>query len=255
MKVNRLAAILVLLFCTSQVGAGARVEAGAQVGAGAHVQPIIDIVIDAGHGGVDGGTSYQDIYEKDINLQVGKLLYQSLKEKGYRVVLNRTEDYALSDENRWLRNPSRHLRDLAQRKHLAIALVPQMMISLHVNWSSSSAQRGPIVLYQQNDQSYFLASLLQHSLNHLYKTNGRPIKGKTYYVLKHTVCPTVIVEMGFISNTNDRYRLTNADKQKEIAEAIARAAEEYLLLVGEINERKQGRWDVKKQKEEQRPWG
>lgn len=237
MKVIRLAVILFLLSITS------RAEA---IG---HIKPIIDIVIDAGHGGVDGGTSYHNLYEKDVNLQVAKLLYQSLQQKGYRVVLNRTEDYALSDENRWLRNPSRHLRDLAQRKHLALELSPQMMISLHVNWSSYTGRRGPVVLYQKNDQSYFLASLLQHSLNELYRTREVPIKGNSYYVLKHSACPTVIVEMGFISNQDDRYRLTNPAKQKEIADTIAQAADEYMLLVGEINERTARQSAENKQKE------
>jgi N-acetylmuramoyl-L-alanine amidase len=207
------------------------------------IHPILDVLIDVGHGGIDGGTSYENLLEKEINLQIAQLLYQRLAEKGYVIALNRTNDYALSDDNRWLQNPSRHLRDLAQRKHLAMELRPQAMISLHVNWSRDARKSGPLVLYQKNNQSYFLAELMQNALNRLYQTKGIPVKGKTYYVLNHSACPTVIVEMGFISNQNDRQMLTEAARQKQIAETIAAAVDEYFFLLGHINGRKQTQAD------------
>lgn len=199
------------------------------------IQPILDVLIDVGHGGVDSGTSHENLLEKEINLQMAHILYQRLSEKGYRVGVNRTNDYALSDENRWLQNPSRHLRDLAQRKHLAIELRPQAMISLHVNWSGDPRRRGPVVLYQKNNQSYFLAYVMQNALNKLYQMNHIPVMGRTYYVLNHSACPTVIVEMGFVSNQKDRQMLTSPAKQQQLAEAIAAAIDEYFFLLGNIN--------------------
>lgn len=194
----------------------------------------IHILIDVGHGGVDAGTSHGDLLEKDINLQVGKLLYRQLSKAGYRVAMNREVDIALSDDNRWLNNRSRHLRDLAQRRNLAKEIVPQMMVSLHVNWSSDSRRRGPVVLYQSNEQSYMLAQLLQHSLNHLAGTDDKPVKGKTYYMLRHDYCPSVIVEMGFISNVTDSALLTNQGNQEKIAQAIKEAVSEYVILTGDL---------------------
>ncbi|QRG68970.1 N-acetylmuramoyl-L-alanine amidase family protein [Brevibacillus choshinensis] len=194
----------------------------------------INILIDVGHGGVDSGTSFGELHEKNINLQVAKRLYQQLTDAGYRVALNRQEDIALSEENRWLNTRSRHLRDLAQRKNLAKELAPQMMISLHVNWSKDSRRRGPVVLYQSNEQSYMLAQLLQDSLNRLENTHEKPIKGGTYYVLKHSYCPTVIVEMGFISNAGDRSMLTDPRGQEKIAQAIKIAVSEYATLTGNL---------------------
>ncbi len=204
-------------------------------GAAGFVTPPVDIMIDAGHGGIDGGSSHGDLLEKHINLQVAKELYRQLSKFGYRVILNRTGDYALSDENKWLRNPSRHLRDLAQRKHLAVELPPQILISLHMNWSAQATRRGSIVLYQKNNQSYMLASILQHSLNQFNNTSTAPVKGASYYLLKHDVCPTVIVEMGYISNARDRARLTSPEGQSQLARVVCEAVNEYLLLTGRLN--------------------
>lgn len=194
----------------------------------------IQILIDVGHGGVDSGTSYGEIYEKDINLQVAKRLYRQLTEDGFKAAMNRQEDIALSDDNRWLNNRSRHIRDLAQRRNLVKEIVPQMMVSLHVNWSNDSRRRGPVVLYQSNEQSYMLAQLLQSSLNRLAGTDGKPVKGKTYYMLRHDYCPSVIVEMGFISNAADRALLTNPTAQEKIAQAIKEAVSEYVILTGDL---------------------
>lgn len=194
----------------------------------------IQILIDVGHGGVDSGTTYGSMKEKDINLQVAKELYRQLTEAGFRTALNRSEDIALSDDNRWLNTRSRHLRDLAQRRNLAEVIDPQMMLSLHVNWSADSKRRGPLVLYQSNEQSYMLAQLLQNSLNRLAGTKHKPLKGRTYYMLRHDACPSVIIEMGFISNARDRAQMTNPDGQKKIAQAILEAVSEYVTLTGEM---------------------
>ncbi|TKI56809.1 N-acetylmuramoyl-L-alanine amidase [Brevibacillus antibioticus] len=192
------------------------------------------ILIDVGHGGVDSGTSYGGLYEKDINLQIAKQLYQQLTTAGYTVALNRNKDIALSDENRWLDNRSRHIRDLAQRKNLAKEIGPQMLLSLHVNWASNARRRGAILLYQDTEQSYMLAELLQNSLNKLTGTNNQPVKGKTYYMLRHNYCPSVIVEMGFISNAQDREMLTNPKAQEKIAQAITEAVSEYVKRSGNL---------------------
>ncbi|HZG17407.1 MAG TPA: N-acetylmuramoyl-L-alanine amidase [Candidatus Bathyarchaeia archaeon] len=194
----------------------------------------IHVIIDAGHGGVDGGASYQNLLEKEINLQIAKLLYTKLNQQGYQVVLNRSGDYALSEENNWLNSFSRHLRDLAQRKHLAAELQAEMMVSIHANWASNPTKRGPLVLYQKNNQSFMLADMIQHSLNHVYKVKEEPIQGGRYYLLKQSLCPTVIVEIGYLSNAQDRQWMTNPKQQAILADAIATAISEYFILVGEM---------------------
>jgi N-acetylmuramoyl-L-alanine amidase len=188
----------------------------------------VDVLLDVGHGGIDGGTSYQGILEKDINLAVARMLYQQLSKRGYHVVLNRTKDYALSDDNEWLSSSSRHRRDLAQRLHLGKTMQPQIMVSLHVNWSTNTNRRGGIVIY--NDQARLLAAHIQKELNSMYHTRREEVRGKTFYLLNHADWPAVIVEMGFLSNPQDRETLTNRKTQETIVQAISDAIDAYFIL-------------------------
>lgn len=188
----------------------------------------VDVLIDVGHGGIDSGTLYGELYEKDINLEMARLTYDVLRQKGYNVLINRVEDYALSGENRWFRSSSRHLKDLAQRSHLANEIRPKVVISLHVNWAARTGKRGPVVLHQKSEASKQLANCLQTSLNQLYGTNEKIVYGKTFYLLKHIHVPAVILEMGFISNPSDREQMTQPKKQQQLAETIAKGVIAYL---------------------------
>lgn len=203
----------------------------------------IHFVIDAGHGGIDGGTSYESIYEKHINLEIAKKIYSVLTNEGFSVILNRTGDYALSDDNEWSSTHSRHKRDLAQRRGLISQIDPQVMVSLHVNWAKNKNTRGGLVLYQKNNQSFLLSDILQHHLNELYHTKEEPRAGGTYYLLRHSICPTVIIEMGFLSNELDREQLTVPEKQDELVKAICSALHEYRFIVADMenNEQKNNR--------------
>lgn len=199
-------------------------------------EPIVycDIIIDAGHGGVDSGTSHNELLEKQINLDIAQKLYQQLNKRHYEVILNRTGDYALSDDNHWLNSRSRHRKDLAQRKELSEQVPSRILISLHVNWSKKPSVSGPLVLFQRKSPSYFLARQIQTSLNDYYGTPDHlPRVGRTYYLLNQTHIPAVIVEMGFISNPDDRRRLTSKKGQEQIARHIAAAVEDYFLLFKE----------------------
>ncbi|WP_249435869.1 N-acetylmuramoyl-L-alanine amidase [Paenibacillus sp. Marseille-Q4541] len=189
------------------------------------------IIIDAGHGGIDGGTSADDLLEKDINLSISRKMYMMLKSKGYAVVLNRNEDYALSDDNTWLKSRSRHLKDLAQRKELSVEIPSDLIVSVHVNWSKKEHSHGPIVLHQQEGRSYLLAESIQSSLNSMYQTDRQVEWGKPFYLLNYVKKPAVIVEAGFISNSGDREMLSTAAGQKKIAEAISSGIIYYLSVM------------------------
>lgn len=191
------------------------------------------ILIDAGHGGIDGGTSSGPLLEKDINLEIGKRLYMVLRSHGYTAILNRSGDYALSDDNRWLKSRSRHLRDLAQRKELSEQVPASIVISLHVNWGRNAARRGPLVLHQDEGQSAMLAFALQQALEDTYQLNMRrlPELGNPFYLLKHTDPPAVIVETGFISNPEDRSLLSSPRGQQRIAEALYSGIAAYFTVM------------------------
>ncbi|UHA72679.1 N-acetylmuramoyl-L-alanine amidase [Paenibacillus sp. 481] len=181
------------------------------------------VIIDAGHGGIDGGTKYGDLLEKDINLAIAQKLYLLLRSKGIPTILNRTGDYALSDDNRWSQVRSRHQRDLAQRRQLSKEIPTSLFVSIHVNWTKNQAKRGPIILHKDEGRSKMLAWVIQQSLNPLYEVRNSVEVGSTYYLLRRVEHPAVIVETGFISNEADRQLLTSAKGQATIASRICDA--------------------------------
>ena len=194
--------------------------------------PTAVVLIDAGHGGIDGGAHFGGVLEKDINLQVAKRLYLMLRSKGIPAVLNRTGDYALSDENRWHMTRSRHRRDLSQRRGLTEEIDIGLFVSLHVNWSRSPAASGPLVLHQEEGGSALLAFFLQDALNREYGSRRLPKIGKPYYLLNVVKKPAVIVELGFLSNPADRAKLTDPRWQQRLAEAVASGIRQYLWTAG-----------------------
>ncbi|KRE74645.1 hypothetical protein ASL11_04585 [Paenibacillus sp. Soil750] len=191
--------------------------------------PSADIILDVGHGGIDSGTMVGKYEEKDMNLAIAKKTYKALVKRGYRVIINRTEDYALSDDNRWSFG-GRHRKDLAQRSGLANTIKPKIMLSLHINWSKKSNTRGPLVIYQNQSDSILLANLLQDTLNNVYGMEELPVLGKKYFVLRFTKCPSVIVELGFLSNKTDRKLLNDSHHQAKLAKAITHAVDQYFSM-------------------------
>jgi N-acetylmuramoyl-L-alanine amidase len=191
--------------------------------------PAADVLIDAGHGGIDGGTHYGDILEKDINLAIARKLYLLLRSRGVKAVLNRTGDYALSDDNRWHPSRSRHRRDLSQRGGLPDEIEAKLFVSIHVNWARSR-KSGPLVLHQPEGQSELLAALIQDSMNRQQKMRKLPETAGRLYLLNRVRVPSVIVEMGFLSNAGDRALLTTHRGQTQVAAAIANGIFMYRCL-------------------------
>ncbi|WP_342555338.1 N-acetylmuramoyl-L-alanine amidase [Paenibacillus sp. FSL R7-0652] len=189
------------------------------------------ILLDVGHGGIDGGTTEAGVLEKDINLAISQKIYLLLRSKGYAVIINRLGDYALSDENRWLNSRSRHVRDLAQRKSLSEEVSTDIVVSIHANWSPRSATHGPVVLHQKEGRSYLLAQSIQDTMNRLYGTHREVVWGKPFYMLNYVKQPAVIVETGFLSNPADRAKISNPLEQKRIAQSIADGIIYYLSVV------------------------
>ncbi|MFF2886814.1 N-acetylmuramoyl-L-alanine amidase [Paenibacillus sp. NPDC057967] len=189
--------------------------------------PHTTVIIDVGHGGIDGGASHGSTLEKDINLAVASKLYLMLRSQGIPAIMNRTGDYALSEENRWHNTRSRHRKDLSQRRQLTEEIGSELLVSLHVNAARNSTKRGPLVLHQNAGESALLAFCLQDALNRQQATLGLPRLGEPFYLLRRVDQPSVIIEMGFISNAEDRAMLTNPAKQNEIAHAIASGIRQY----------------------------
>lgn len=203
------------------------------------------VVIDAGHGGKDPGAISNNINEKDIVLNVSTFLYENLKDE-YNCILTRSDDVFLELQERC---------DIANSMEFDVNGYP-IFISIHVNAATSESasgyeiyikdedkrlsllskatSRSLISLYSSYNNSFInqyinkvnehLASLIESNINRsfpLYKNRG--IKEGNLYVLNQTFMPSVLLELGFITNESDREKLTDIKWQKKMADAIASA--------------------------------
>ena len=187
----------------------------------------ITVVIDAGHGGVDPGSSRGNVIEDEINLSIAKLLERILKEAGAEVIMIRDEDEDLSQEGA----SSKKQSDLKARVEIMNQKNVTFFISLHGNISLDSSVKGAQVYYQnENQQSELLAECIQQALK---KTTASKfiIKKGDYYILNNTVNPGILVEYGFLSNANERERLKDPKYQENIAYNIYEGILDYLKKI------------------------
>lgn len=190
------------------------------------------IVIDAGHGGIDGGTNKDGLLEKEVNLDIALKLKYMLEQRGYQVVMTREEDISL--ENLSDTGGSRHQRDLNARIKIINNSNAQLFVSIHVNCNlKRPATDGSIVFYSDKyEQNKALAYSIQRALNNL-TINGKkrtvhdPQKGK-YFILSNSNLPGVIVETAFISNPVEKELLLKEEFREKLAEGIAEGIVNYL---------------------------
>lgn len=179
------------------------------------------VVIDAGHGGRDGGAVGEDgTLEKDLNLQIARVLSELLKASGYNVVMTRSEDIMLSTEDN---AGSAKLRDLKKRLMIASSYPEAVTVSIHCNKFPSEDCRGLQVYYSDNETARALALSIQEStVSLLQPENHRKAKlaDSSIYILDRAKTPSVLIECGFLSNTEERERLKDAEHQRALALAI-----------------------------------
>ncbi len=177
------------------------------------------IILDIGHGGLDPGSMYQDIYEKDINLAIGKELESELKKVGAKVIMVRQGDYDLSQPNAYRRKKS----DFDNRIKLINESQADYYFSIHLNYLLDSRYYGPQLFYNNNDdKNKVIAETLQNDLNQALKTKReiKKIPSSTYMYSKLKV-PGVLIECGFLSNSYERNLLQKKDYQKKFAKLVA----------------------------------
>ncbi len=177
------------------------------------------IILDIGHGGLDPGSMYQDIYEKDINLAIGKELESELKKMGAKVIMVRQADYDLSQPNAYRRKKS----DFDNRIKLINESQADYYFSIHLNYLLDSRYYGPQLFYNNNDdKNKVIAETLQNDLNQALKTKReiKKIPSSTYMYSKLKV-PGVLIECGFLSNSYERNLLQKKDYQKKFAKLVA----------------------------------
>lgn len=184
------------------------------------------IIIDAGHGGFDGGASTDDgVNEKGINLDIALYLKEYLNLFGFNVVMTRETDTSTESEGLTTIR-SKKSSDLHNRMSLMEKTDNAIFVSIHQNHFSSSKYKGAQVFYspQFSEQSSLLAESIQESIvYYLQKDNKRQIKpcGTSVYLIYKAVKPAVLVECGFLSNPDDSENLQNEIYQRKMALCIA----------------------------------
>ncbi len=187
------------------------------------------VVVDAGHGGIDGGVSGRTsgVKESDLNLQIAMELKNSLEDMGFEVVLTRKTEQGLYDTTA----KGFKKRDMQKRKEIIQAADPALVLSIHQNYYPSQKTRGAQVFYSSaSEENRRFATAVQGSLNALYEEEGaRPRKATAaeYFMLSCHTCPSVIVECGFLSNAADEALLQTAAWQKKLSNGIAKATLAY----------------------------
>ncbi|MGL4523015.1 MAG: N-acetylmuramoyl-L-alanine amidase CwlD [Bacilli bacterium] len=180
------------------------------------------IVIDPGHGGIDGGATRGNVMEKDVTLIISKMLRDYLQPLGATVVLTREGDYDLAEKNEKIRVRRRKALDLSRRVQLVNDCQPDLFISIHLNAIPHTATRGAQTFYfdsfKENRQ---LAKAVQEELIDGLKNTTRQARPIYHvYLLKHIKVPAALVEVGFVSNANERALLSQELYQRKIATAI-----------------------------------
>ena len=189
------------------------------------------VIIDAGHGGFDGGaTAVDGTVEKDINLQIALKTARLLRLNGFDVIMTRSEDTGTEDDES-VAIAKRKKSDLTNRLQIMKDNPDAVFVSIHLNKFTTSAANGAQVFYTKNrKEALCLAQSLQKSIKTLLQPqNDRVVKQGTNstFLLKNAVVPTVIVECGFLSNKADLEKLKSEYYQSQMDFAVVCGITDY----------------------------
>lgn len=169
------------------------------------------VVIDPGHGGIDYGAIRSGINEKDITTDVSARVAKILKSDGFKVYMTRDEDKTLSLQERV---------DFAEENN------PDIFVSIHVNSSEGTTATG-IETHYYHDYSIGLAKVVHAAMAKYINSKDRGLFKSKFYVINHTTMPAILVEIGFISNEDERQDMLTDKRKQATAKAIAEGIKNY----------------------------
>jgi len=180
------------------------------------------IVIDAGHGGFDGGAigRFTKVREDELNLAVSKKLQRLFEDNGYSVIMTREDENAVAVTKEG---------DMWKRRNIIDNSNADIVISVHMNKYQATSVAGPITFYfEKSSEGKKLAEFIQNEMNAALKPyKPRGYLPERYYILRSGECPCVLVECGFLSNEREEQLLQTDDYQNKCAYAIFRGATIY----------------------------
>lgn len=175
------------------------------------------VVIDPGHGGADTGAIGGGIYEKNINLAVALLVEEKLKKKNVYTYMTRSKDTTLT---------------LEDRTTFSNELAPDIYVSIHTNSTLQEDSYGLEVHYYKDDSLTLAQTMHDNFISEKnlkkWETKDRGVIKSRFYVINHTEAPSILIEIGFISNKIEREKLITKSRQEEIADSITKGILEYL---------------------------
>lgn len=191
----------------------------------------VTILVDAGHGGIDGGAVAKDgTQEKDINLKIALKLRDELKKNNYNVIMTRDSDTGLYDLGKSIHE--KKVQDLTKRAKMQEETNCTVFISIHQNMFPQEKYKGAQVWHASNTDSKILADILQSTLKEeVDPTNNRlakPAKNMYKILRGEKNCACVIVECGFMSNYEEEQKLKSEEYQQKLAEAVNKGIDTYI---------------------------
>ncbi len=174
----------------------------------------VQVVLDAGHGGRDQGTSYQDVLEKDINLAVAKKTQELLEQAGCTVQMTRDTDVKI---------------DNYERAAIANRAEAQVFVSVHCNFLESGEADGIEIYYDGGKtESGSLASRILREMIAETGARDRGVKTEDFIVTRETEMASVLIELGYLSDSQERQNLASSAYQEKLAQGIAQGVLSYL---------------------------
>lgn len=187
------------------------------------------IIVDAGHGGIDGGaTSCTGVLESQFNLEIAVKLNDLLHLLGVETRMVRLDDVSIYTEGETI--SAKKISDLKERVRIVNETSNSVLVSIHMNYFSDERYYGPQVFYSSDEDSKMIAGIMQENLNAvLYPESNRKIKkADGIYLMQNINRPGILIECGFISNPAEEFKLRDVNYQKKLCTIIATQLVTYI---------------------------
>lgn len=205
--------VVIVIICILSVSVGV-----VKTSSGSMPQSEYTIVIDAGHGARDGGcVGVNGSVEKELNLKYAKSLANLLKKSNVNVIMTREDDKPLYDENA----KNKKLSEMTARQHIIERAKPDLVISIHMNSFALKSAKGSHTFYKNNSEiGKKVGDNIQKSLHYYMGARNQSSNVGDYYILNCTEYTSVLVECGYLSNSEEEKLLCSDEYREKFVHSV-----------------------------------
>ena len=193
---------------------------------------MLTVVVDAGHGGIDGGVTGSTTFakESELNLAISKKVAKELTLCNFNALLTRKTEEGLYEGN----GKNLKQKDMQNRRKIILNSGADFVLSIHQNKYKDSSRRGVQVFYSDNGNkntinfAHFMQNYLNKMINIPTQNRGYTAQNGDFYIVKCSTIPTIIIECGFLSNVEDEKMLVTEEYQTKLAKIIADGVSEFV---------------------------